>query len=67
MKTVSCNCPPEKKRAYYANIKLFTDVIDGIPAGASPNLDMTQVVVCSRCGNAEFTIPTSNLRSFQAA
>ena len=67
METVSCNCPSEKKRAYFANIKLFRDVIDGTPTGSSPNLDTTQVVVCSQCGNAEFTIPTSNLRSFQAA
>lgn len=64
---MSCNCAAEKKRIYLANIKLFTDVKDGIPTGASPHLDMTQVVVCSQCGNAEFTIPTSNLRSFQAA
>lgn len=64
---MSCSCPSEKKRAYFANIKLFTDVRDGIPSGASPHLDMTQVLVCSQCGHAEFTIPSSNLRSFQAA
>lgn len=64
---MSCNCPSEKKRAYFANIKLFTDMQEGIPAGSSPHLDTTQVLVCSVCGHAEFTIPTSNLRGFQAA
>jgi hypothetical protein len=64
---MSCNCAPEKKRTYFANIELFTDLNDGMPTGASPHLDLTEVVVCSHCGKAEFSIPASHLRTFQAA
>ena len=64
---MSCSCASEKKRTYFANIQLFTDQCDGMPAGAAPHLDLTAVVVCQQCGKAEFSIPASNLRLFQAA
>jgi hypothetical protein len=61
-----CKCSGEKK-TYFANIQLFTDLVDGLPAGAAPPLlQKTRVAVCSQCGLAQFSVPASSLRYFQA-
>jgi hypothetical protein len=59
---MSCNCSPEDKRTYYANIQLFSEQQSGLVAGASPlSVKMREVVVCAKCGTGEFLVPTSEL------
>jgi len=64
---MSCDCSPESKKTYYATIQLFTSSQDGIPGGSAPPLNMQEVVVCTKCGAAEFSIPASARRLFQVA
>ena len=60
-----CSCRPKEKQIYYANLQLFTDAQQGSPTGASRILNMQQVLVCTKCGTAEFAIPQTERRWFR--
>ena len=64
---MACDCPRESKKTYYASIQLFTQIQEGIPAGASRPLPARQVIVCTKCGTSEFSIPELELRWFRGA
>jgi hypothetical protein len=65
---MACACSSSKKRIYYANIQLFTDLQNGIPGGSSPPVgSVKEVTVCTECGAAEFLIPDAERRWFHVA
>ncbi len=60
-----CACSSSKKRTYYANIQLFTELKNGMPSGSSPPMgSVKEVTVCSECGAAEFLVPEADRRWF---
>lgn len=61
-----CNCPELAKKPYPAEVKLFTEVQDGIPSGAGYTFPLTEIVVCATCGKVEFSVPESSRYWFNA-
>ncbi len=62
-----CDCGPDNKRTYYANVQLYTDKQEGLVSGAASPLAMKEVTVCTKCGHAEFSIAESEKRFFRVA
>lgn len=63
-----CKCDPECGKVYYAQPQLFSEVIEGIPAGAGKTLSVTKIAVCTQCGQAEFVISDQDMqRHFRRA
>lgn len=60
-----CSCFASTKRTYYANIQLYSQLIEGSPAGSAPSLSVKEVTVCADCGAAEFVITEDERRWFR--
>jgi hypothetical protein len=52
-----CNCDSSYKRVLHGEIKLWTAKQEGIPAGTGIVLPTVDVLVCDKCGTAEFKMP----------
>jgi hypothetical protein len=65
---MSCKCGPECRKVYYPQPQLFSESIEGIPAGAGKTLSVTEIAVCTQCGQAEFLISDQDMqRHFRRA
>jgi len=59
---MSCNCDARSKKTYHAEIKLWSDVQEGLPTGAGKALRPVKVTVCTECGNSEFTVSEADMQ-----
>jgi len=59
---MACTCDPESKKVYYANLQLFSAVVDGIPGGAGKTLGPTKISLCTQCGQADFVVSDQNMQ-----
>jgi hypothetical protein len=59
---MQCLCAPASRRLFFAQIQLFSQLIDGVPGGAAPPIGaVKEIKVCTECGYAEFFIPQLEL------
>jgi hypothetical protein len=54
---MACECDNKYKRTLYGEIKLWAAMQSGIGAGTGMILPTAEVIVCDKCGTAEFKMP----------
>jgi len=55
---MACTCPKEAKKKYYATPTLYSSNHEGLPGDAGILLNQVEITVCTKCGKAEFYIPS---------
>lgn len=59
---MQCRCVQARTKLFFAQVQLFSQMIDGIPGGTAPPMGaVKEITVCTKCGKAEFFIPQSEL------
>jgi hypothetical protein len=53
-----CNCDADGKKTYHSSVQLWAELKNGVPSGAAfPAINHVRLTICTKCWEAEFTIP----------